>query len=155
MPRSRADLGLAVSLALRDTVAELSRLNHAVGDQVELNAIDLICLDILARLGPMGPRSLGEQAHVHPATMTGVVDRLERGGWITRAPDPDDRRRVVLRVDRRAGAEIVRAYAPMSRALNDIIAGYSVEQLEAVLSFLTAARDAGHEVMDELSRADS
>jgi DNA-binding MarR family transcriptional regulator len=153
MPRSRADLGLAVSLALRETVAELSRLNHVVGEQVDLNAIDLACLDLLARHGPMGPGALAEQAHVHPATMTGVVDRLERGGWISRVPDPDDRRRVVLQVDRRAGTEIVRAYAPMARALNDILAGYSVEQLETVLAFLTAARDAGREVTVELSGA--
>ena len=143
-----------MSLALRETVAELSRLNHAVGEQVELNAIDLTCLDLLGRLGPMGPRALAERAHVHPATMTGVVDRLERGGWIERSPDPDDRRRVVLRVDRRAGAQIVRAYAPMNKALTQILSSYSVDQLETMLAFLTAARDAGHDVTTELIRTE-
>ncbi|WP_280428765.1 MarR family transcriptional regulator, partial [Nocardia brasiliensis] len=50
------------------------------------------------------PRSPGKQgakgakhAGVHPATLTGVLDRLERAGWIVSERASDDRRAVVVR----------------------------------------------------------
>jgi DNA-binding MarR family transcriptional regulator len=46
-----------------------------------------------------GDRTLGELAaaeHVRPATMTKIVQALEDGGYVRRAPDPSDRR--VVRV---------------------------------------------------------
>ncbi len=35
---------------------------------------------------------LGRRAGLEPSTMTGLVDRMERDGLITRQPDPQDRR---------------------------------------------------------------
>jgi DNA-binding MarR family transcriptional regulator len=45
--------------------------------------------------GPAGPRTpaeLAEAAGVTRATMTGLIDTLERDGLVKREPDPDDRR---------------------------------------------------------------
>ena len=39
---------------------------------------------------------LGRRAGLEPSTMTGLLDRMERDGLVTRSPDPTDRR--VLRV---------------------------------------------------------
>jgi DNA-binding MarR family transcriptional regulator len=36
------------------------------------------------RYGPLRPSGLGRSAGFHPATMTGIIDRLESGGWISR-----------------------------------------------------------------------
>ncbi len=44
---------------------------------------------------PSGPRTqaeLAEAVGVTSATMTGLVDTLERDGFVNRVPDPDDRR---------------------------------------------------------------
>jgi len=46
--------------------------------------------------------------------MTGVLDRLERGGWIARERDPDDRRAVVVRTLRDRYAELLRHYSGMT-----------------------------------------
>ena len=42
--------------------------------------------------GPRTPAELAEAAGVTRATMTGLVDTLERDGYVTREPDPVDRR---------------------------------------------------------------
>ena len=36
---------------------------------------------------------LADHLGVEPPTLSGVLDRMERDGWISRAPDPQDRRR--------------------------------------------------------------
>ena len=71
---------------------QLALLNHQVGGQVDLKATDLECLDLISRLGPLSPSALARRAGLHPATLTGILDRLERGGWISRDRDPADRR---------------------------------------------------------------
>lgn len=42
--------------------------------------------------------ALAELLHVHPSTLTGVLDRLVRGGLILRREDPDDGRRALFRL---------------------------------------------------------
>jgi MarR family len=54
--------------------------------------------------------------------MTGVIDRLERGGWVVRERDPDDRRGVVVQPLRPPpGREI----APGCQAGGPVGAAYS------------------------------
>ncbi|MDD2765242.1 MAG: MarR family transcriptional regulator [Opitutaceae bacterium] len=42
--------------------------------------------------GPRTPAGLAEAANVTRATMTGLIDTLERDGLVKRVPDPEDRR---------------------------------------------------------------
>src|SRR5437763_16459397 len=81
---------------IRDSLLELriqlALLNYRVGSQLELKDVDLDCLDILEANGHLSPSTLARRAGLHPATMTGILDRLERGGWIVRDRDPSDRR---------------------------------------------------------------
>ncbi|PPF50479.1 MarR family transcriptional regulator [Clavibacter michiganensis] len=63
----------------------------------------LIALHLL-RDGPLSQIQLARSAHVETQTMSRTLERLEREGLVSRAPDPDDRRRhVVARTE--AGAE--------------------------------------------------
>jgi len=41
----------------------------------------------------IGQARLAERLGVEPPTLSGVLDRMERDGWISRAPNPQDRRR--------------------------------------------------------------
>jgi DNA-binding MarR family transcriptional regulator len=44
------------------------------------------------------PAELAELAGVTRATMTGLVDTLERDGWVRREPDVQDRRMMLVRL---------------------------------------------------------
>jgi DNA-binding MarR family transcriptional regulator len=52
--------------------------------------------------GPRTPAELADAAGVTRATMTGLVDTLERDGFVKREPDPDDRRMMSVRLTARA-----------------------------------------------------
>ena len=98
---------------------------------------------MISRDGPLSPRDVTAVTGIHPATLTGLLDRLERGGWLTRRPDPSDRRRVIVEAVTDRSGELNRHYAPMAKSLNSICSSYNDEELALIVAFLERAADAG------------
>src|SRR5258708_17905433 len=121
--RRRLQLSAAIKQSLRELRMQLSMLNLHVGAHLDLKDVDLDCLDLIASHGPLSPSALARRAGLHPATMTGILDRLERGGWVSRARDPADRRAVVVRALRSRHAELMRLYSGMNTSTDDICPG--------------------------------
>jgi DNA-binding MarR family transcriptional regulator len=151
--RHRRQLNAAIKESLRELRSQLSLLHHHVGAHLELKDVDLDCLDLISRHGPLSPSALAQRAALHPATVTGILDRLERGGWIVRDRDPADRRAVVVRALRDRNGELMRLYAGMNGLMDEICAGYTDTELELLAGFLRRAADAGRDSADELAGA--
>ena len=149
--RRRRRLTATIKQSLRALSIQLSLLNHQVGARLGLNDVDLDCLDLVARSGPLSPSALAERAGLHPATMTGILDRLERGGWVARDRDPSDRRGVVVRARRDRNPELMRLYSGMNSSMNEICAGYGDDELEVLADFLRRTVDAGQSATDKLA----
>jgi DNA-binding MarR family transcriptional regulator len=115
--RQQGQLNQAVRESLRDLSIHLLLLSHRVGGRHDLKGTDLDCLDLIDGYGPLSPGTLAPRAGLHPATMTGIIDRLERGGWITRERGPSDRRDVVVQPVRSRRAEVLRLASGMNAAV--------------------------------------
>jgi DNA-binding MarR family transcriptional regulator len=142
-PRQRRRLTNGVKQALRDASLQVALLNHQVGARLNLRDADFDCLNLLNEHGPLGPGALAKLAGLHPATMTGVLDRLEKGGWLVRERDPEDRRSVRLRVRRERVGEIFALYSGMSRALDELCEHYTDDELRVIADFLSRATAEG------------
>ncbi|HEV8175241.1 MAG TPA: MarR family transcriptional regulator [Actinoplanes sp.] len=149
--RLRRRLATEIKESLRELSIQLSLLNHQVGAHADLKDVDLDCLDLISRHGPLSPSALSRRAGIHPATMTGILDRLERGGWIARERDPADRRAIAVRALRDRSAELFRLYSGMNSSMDRIVADYEESQLELVADFLRRTTDAGRTATDELA----
>jgi DNA-binding MarR family transcriptional regulator len=151
--RRHRRLATEIKASLRDLRNQLSLLNHRVVTRLELKDIDLDCLELIARDGPLGPTELARRAGLHPATMTGILDRLQRGGWIIRERDPEatDRRAVTVRAMRDRMGELFRLYSGMSTAMDEICDRYTDAELETIADFLTRTTRAGEDATTELS----
>ncbi|HMG31662.1 MAG TPA: MarR family transcriptional regulator [Jiangellaceae bacterium] len=141
----------AIKESLRELSVQLSLLNHQVGALLGLNDVDLDCLDLVARHGPLSPTALARRAGLHPATITGILDRLERSGWVTRDRDPSDRRAVVVRALRDRNAELFGLYSGMNASIDQLCAGYGVTELEVLADFLQRTATAGQTATDQLA----
>lgn len=71
------------------------------------------------------PHDLAARVHVTTGAVTGILNRLERAGYVTRRPDPEDRRRVRVAAVPSAVARAYTLYEPYYVRLNTLFAEYS------------------------------
>src|SRR5689334_7141666 len=69
---------------------------HEIAQQAGLNVTDLTYLAFVIESFEelLTAGELADRVHVTTGAMTGILNRLERAGYITRRPDPADLRRV-------------------------------------------------------------
>jgi DNA-binding MarR family transcriptional regulator len=123
---------------------------HRCLDQFGLLFIDYSVLRVLELSGPpyrMSPTELAEILLRSSGGMTQILDRLERAGLVARAPDPDDRRKVVVELTPE-GLEMAddanATYASERERLLEDLSPDDIHELDAavtrLLGVLTAVR---------------
>ena len=81
---------------------------------------------------------LSDLLHLHPSTLTGVVQRLQNAGFLTRVPDPADGRRALLRLTP-SGRRLTRRSGPtVETAMSRVLARHSSVELQAARSVLAS-----------------
>lgn len=95
--------------------------------------------------------AVGVQMHITSGSMTSVLDTLERNGYITRLPDPDDRRRVLVDVTPQAQGVLNRLLPQVVQMTTIVLAGIDDTALSHFLATLHRIRDAIAAAPDELA----
>ncbi len=149
--RHRRRFSIEIKESLRELSIQLALLNHQVVARLGLKDGDLHCLDLIDRHGPLSPSALARRAGLHPATITGILDRLERGGWVARERDPADRRAVTVRTLPGRIAELFRLYSGMNTSMDDICAEYTGTELQLIAGFLDRTTHAGDQATSQLA----
>jgi DNA-binding transcriptional ArsR family regulator len=127
---------VAFAAGLRRTGALMQLMGTAAADKIGINATDLNCLNILSFSGHMTAGELARATGLTTASITGVVDRLEEGGFVTRERDPHDRRRVVVQINlARAMKDVGTIFAPMLGSWREMAARYSDDELRLIVDF--------------------
>lgn len=91
---------------------------------------------------PLSPTTIAERLLVTTASVTSLLDTLERRGFITRSPDPDDGRKVLVTLTG-DGRRMVDAFLPQIVALQTaMLTGLSEAQRDQLISSLATIRDA-------------
>ena len=117
---------------------------HRCLDEFGLLFIDHSVLRVLELIGEpyrMSPTELADILLRSSGGMTQILDRLERAGLVVRAPDPDDRRKVMVALTPQGLATADAANDVYKRERERLLSGLSaeeVEQLDAALRRLLA-----------------
>ena len=95
--RSRRDEAVHdLQLNLRHFVVELLVSSYEATEDVGVNPTDLGALCLLLLHGPAPAGRLAELTGLTTGAITGVIDRLEKGGFVRREVDAADRRKVIV-----------------------------------------------------------
>jgi len=84
---------------LRQFIAGSILYNQQVADRVGLRLPDMQCINVLELMGPSTPGELARSTGLTTGGVTVMLDRLEKGGYVKRVPNPRDRRSVLVRLN--------------------------------------------------------
>jgi DNA-binding MarR family transcriptional regulator len=140
--RERPDLDVR-PLEVLSRVTRLARhVDRARGAAFVAHDLDGWEFDVLAALRRAGrpymlsPGALVAQTLVTSGTMTNRIDRLESRGLVTRAPDPNDRRGVRVRLTARGKDSVDSALADLLESEQELLAGLSTRQQDQLSALL-------------------
>src|ERR1044071_4824275 len=115
--KARAALMQELENALRRSSAQGVIFGQTVANTVGISGSDLECLDFLNLEGRVTAGRLAEVTGLTTGAITGVVDRLEKAGYVRRERDEADRRKVFISVIEEKAAELGKFYVPMQEAM--------------------------------------
>src|SRR5215472_18310635 len=113
-------------------------LHQAIAQSVGLNATDTKCVDLILR-GPEGGVTAGwlsDRTGLTTGAITHILDRLEKRRFIERERDPQDRRKVIVRVRAESLAPLVPRYEAVGRAHLKLAEQYSDKELELICDYM-------------------
>jgi len=125
----------------RTTHHTLHALSGALAD-LNLSAAEINALANLADRDALNVRELSAETGTRATTLTGILDRLENRGYLTRELDPADRRSFRLPLTRTGQQVAERVRAAVADLERDALARLSATQIadfHAVVAALQAA----------------
>lgn len=127
-------------------------LHQVVADRLGLGATDHKCLELAAREDgqPVTAGYLAEKTGLTTGAVTGVLDRLERAGFVRREKHPEDRRQVMVRVLPDRIGEIQALLLPYQRALHRLYGRYDERELEVITDFMRRLLEVTDEHIERL-----
>lgn len=138
---AREALLAAVLREVRRMTAQSVLISQAVSDRFGLSSSDLECLDLALLSGGATAGEFAKATGLTTGAITGVIDRLERAGYVRREKDPADRRKVVVRARHAMTHRIAPVYDSLKREMTALWSGYRDDELALILDFLTKSCD--------------
>lgn len=131
-PEDRDALVARLLRAAPALVAAGLDFHAAVAESVGLSLTDLRYLHLVTE-GPVTAGDLARRTGLTTGAVTRVIDRLQRAGFVRRAADPSDRRRVIVEPVPERMAELSPRYAGMAAAWQEVLSRYDDSALRVIM----------------------
>lgn len=139
-PEGHAPSAVDVLNLLRRYRAAETAMRARTRSSMHMNETDLLALRHLLRSQQRGElvrqRDLSELLDISSASVTALVDRLERSGHVERTPHPSDRRSTVVVASAASDREVRETLGDMHQRMIAVVDDMTPEQLTAVATFL-------------------
>lgn len=149
---NRNDSIEAINNKFREISTETIMFHQAVADMLGLYITDHKCLDLIYRFGAMPAGRIAELTGLTTGAVTGIIDRLEKAGYVRRANDPNDRRRTIVEPTRnkRLERKLELVFNPLRDRMHKLMSSYSDSQLTFLFDVLTKCLEQSHEELMKL-----
>ncbi|WP_445153418.1 MarR family winged helix-turn-helix transcriptional regulator [Arthrobacter sp. Hor0625] len=144
--QQRRAAAVGVLNALREYRASETAMRRRTRSSMAMGETDLLALRYLLEAERAGagirPKELAARLGMTSASMTALVDRMVKGGYVTREPHPVDRRAIILRPTPGADEEVRQTLSQMHERMIEVAESLTPDQAAAVTEFLVRMRDA-------------
>ena len=123
-------------MAARDQGVSSVLFRNAISRKLGLSVTDSDCLSFLSIKGVATPTELARYTGLTTGSATAMLDRLEKAKFITRKPNPEDRRGVLVEISKRWAEAAAPLVAGIQKAHSELIARYSSKELKTIADFL-------------------
>jgi DNA-binding MarR family transcriptional regulator len=115
----------------REMSTETIMFHQAVADELGLSITDHKCLDLIHRFGAMPAGRLAELTSLTTGAVTGMIDRLEKAGYVRRTNDPKDRRKTIIEPisNKKLERKIEMIFMPIHERMHKFLSSYSDSEL--------------------------
>jgi len=137
----RQRLAETVMKELRALSTAQDRLDQYAMHRFGINRTDLRALDLIGQARAISPTALAAALGMSTGATSAVLNRLEAAGYARREPDPDHRRRTLVRQTPRAEELAEEIFAPVIGGTLSTAATYSDAALASIAEFLSAHRE--------------
>ncbi|MEV0680951.1 MarR family transcriptional regulator [Actinosynnema sp. NPDC050436] len=112
----------------RETSTLTILFHSRVAEQMGLSPTDEKCLDLALRADePITAGRIAELSGLSTGAVTGVIDRLEKAGYVRRVRDPHDRRKVLVEVTV-AEDRFSHLFVGAQETLRDVLSRFTPEE---------------------------
>jgi DNA-binding MarR family transcriptional regulator len=141
MQDDREDLLQRLGMALRQMGIRTVMYHQAVAEKFGMNVTDSRALSSLQLKGRMTAGELADATGLTTGAVTAIIDRLEAAGWVRREADPEDRRKVIIRLlhDDTRDSAMAAHYGPMAERLRAVLSKYNEDELRLLEDFANQA----------------
>lgn len=132
--------------------------HDALARKLGMTAAEWKCLDLLNRQGPLTAKRVADRTGLTTGAITGIVDRLEKSGYVRRGDNPGDRRSVIIIPTTRPDLteRVAAIYQSLGRAMTELFRSYDEKESSAIRDFLTKSalimRDQTAKLLPQASR---
>jgi DNA-binding MarR family transcriptional regulator len=133
----RARLHETVIGCVRQFIAGSILSNQQIADRVGLRLTDMQCINVLELMGPSTPGELARLTGLTTGGVTVMLDRLEKGGYLKREPNPRDRRSVLVHLNASKVKKMQAFYGEINQRMAALLDETSERELRSVVSFLS------------------
>ncbi len=123
----------------RELATRTLAFQEAVAETLGIALNDHRCLELVDRFSEQGPVTAGKLAELTGLTtgaITGVIDRLERAGFVRREKGAEDRRQVQIRLVPERQEEVAALFDDMGAAFAQLCAEHSASELATIWEFM-------------------
>jgi DNA-binding MarR family transcriptional regulator len=123
---------------IQDLSTETILLHETVADRLGLNTTDHKALGFLVEAGThLTAGQLATEMELTTGAITGIVDRLEQGGFVRRRRASDDRRQVILEVNMdKVRRDVFPIFEKLRRQMSALAELYSQRDLGTIAAFV-------------------
>ncbi len=149
---SRKDLTQQLQFLGQMVNTEIAFFHQLTATQNGLSITESKAISILMQEGSMTAGELAKRLSLTSGAVTNVLDRMDKGGFLKRVSDPNDRRKVIVEINPSKLKKLGKPYESVSVAFHKLVENYTIKELKFLVQFYKSSIEITRSEIEKISK---